>query len=366
MHGCICVEKSFAVTESTIDLLSFDIGEINMGVARIRYDYVSKKFCILNAMLMNIYNPLQIVNENDLNVEEQPSFPVSAYYAESISENTVKQLNKQFSNEQLLSRKRARITEHTDQALEFATNKHPQKVAKRRRTKFESKEISNSLAKSGPLMYAQLVHSLDIHTWISDISNIHFILLEQQLQSKAENVAIFASLITFFEMKRKQLATNNQVNSENNWNLKPFIKSCSASNKLAQVTDALHESWIMHDESNEKFMTAVQIRALLKEHFLVTESMVNTQDYGKRKISSKKEITHFFCGNLIKKAREMSLQADGTLPKICSETVINRLTREPVNSYAHWIVNQLKEKNNVTDAILQAFAWINTSVSPLE
>ncbi len=308
-------------------------------------------------MLLNIYNPLQILNENDAEVDEKTKFPVSAYYAEPIPEQTTVNLNKQFSTAQFLSRKRARITEHTEHALEFATNNHPANAAKRRRTKLETKTISNALANSGPLMYAQLSHSLDIHTWISDIADIDFILLEQQLQSKAENVAIFASLITFFEMKRKLLPPRAVDNT--NWHLKPFIKSCSASNKLAQVTDALHETWKMSDNQNEKFMTAVQIRALLKEHFTATTSMVNTEDYGKRKISSKKEITHFFCGNLINKAREFSRGNNGTLPEVCSEAVIERLATVPVNSYAHWIVNQLKEKNNVTDAILQAFAWMN-------
>ena len=94
--------------------------------------------------------------------------------------------------------------------------------------------------------------------------------------------------------------------------------------------------------------------------------MVNTEDYGKRKISSKKEVTHFFCSHFIKKAQELARNPDGTLPEVCPETVIGALSHIPVNSYAYWVANQLRQVNNVTDAILQAFAWMYQCNIPSE
>lgn len=365
MSNFTCIDAILPQSTETIDILSFDIGEINMGIAKIRFDYKTRQFCILNAMLLNIYHPLQRLNENDAETDEATSFPVDAYYAIPPTEQAIQQLNKKFSDTQFVSRKRARITEHTENALEFATNRHPSNVAKRRRAKLDSKTVSQGLAASGPLMYAQLLNAMDIHDWISDISTIDFILLEQQLQSKAENVAIFASLIMFFESKRKLLPERAASNNDN-WHLKPFIKSCSPANKLAKVTDALHENWSMSDQSNVNCLAPTVIRKLLKDHFVVTTSMVNTEDYGKRKISSKKEVTHFFCSHFIKKAQELARNPDGTLPEVCPETVIGALSHIPVNSYAYWVANQLRQVNNVTDAILQAFAWMYQCNIPSE
>jgi len=377
---------------TTIDILSFDVGEINMGVARLRYDYESKSVCMLNGMLLNIFHPLQRLNENDAAALAMPKqvatprkkattekpaarrrkrsqdavFSVASFYAEPILESKICELNHQFSQSQHCSRKRARIVENTEEALQFATNLHPQNVAKRRNTRLESKELSAKLETSWPLVFAQLPLAFDAHEWISDISNLDFILVEQQMSENALIKGIFASTIMYFEMKRSLQPLRVQDERNTNWHLKPFIKAMSASKKLAQVTQSLHESWTLNEPSEKnQFMSQVQIRALLKEHFKPAASLTNTESYGQRKISSKKEVTHFFCSRVIQRARQLC-EAEGSavLPDVCPERIVEKLAREPVNNYAYWIVNQLKEKNNVTDAILQAFAWINECLPP--
>jgi hypothetical protein len=146
--------------------------------------------------------------------------------------------------------------------------------------------------------------------------------------------------------------------------LAPFIKVCSASNKLAHATvAAMRTSWsTVSVHASTLRMTPVQVKALLKKHFLppAAQDTVNTKTYSKRKISSKDEITCFFCRASIESARAKSLAGGGrtSLPATCDESIVERVSQEPVNAYAHWIVNQLQQKNNVTDALLQAFSWI--------
>lgn len=362
MSDFVCVDGVLPRSTTSIDILSFDIGKINMGVVKLRYDYSSKRFCILNKMLLNIRHPLQRLNENDTD-QVGVEFPVESFYAEPIEEARIKQLNKTFSDKQQILRKRARVTEQTEFALQFATGIYPSNVAKRRKAKLDSKTISATLEKSGPLKHAELVEALEIHAWISDISLIDFILLENQTTNNGPMREIFAGIIVYFEMKR-QLTIQRPPHMSNNFHLAPFIKSCSASNKLAEVTDALYINWKIESTKTHLFLTKIQLRALMKEHFKITSSTVNTENYGKRKISSVKEMTHFFCDKIIKKARELARNSDGSLPDVCPEQVLETLQTFPVNSHAHWIVNQLQKKVNVTDAILQAFAWMNQCEIP--
>ncbi len=364
MSDFICVDSVICRSTTSIDLLSFDIGQINMGIIKIRYDYATKRFCILNMMLLNIRHPLQRLNENDAE-EVGVEFPVDSYYAQPINEFEIRQLNHTFSERQHVLRKRARVTEQTEFALQFATNGHPSNVAKRRKAKLELRTVSATLERSGPLKHAELIEALDIHEWISDLSQMDFILLENQTTNNGPMREIFAGIIVYFEMKRRLTAPRSNVQiGTSNLNLAPFIKSCSASNKLAEVTDALYVNWKIESSRNDLFLTIVQLRKLLKDHFQVTSSTVNTENYGKRKISSVKEMTHFFCDKIIKKARELARNPDGSLPDVCPEHVLETLATFPVNSHAYWIVNQLGKKVNVTDAILQAFAWMNQCEIP--
>lgn len=358
LKSIACIESVFPPNENSIDIVSYDIGTKNMGVARIRYDFATHKLCILNAMLLNIYHPFQMLNENDKDADTE--FRVDAYYANKPIQQTLQTGNHEFSQKQFLSRKRARITQLPAQTLQFLTDTHPQNTAKRRRTKLNQPTISKALEKNWALLGAQLTYSIDAHKWMSDICDIDFILLEQQDRTNVQTRAIMLSLVTFYETKRLQ--ASNRVRTATNsaaatplWDLCPLIKVCSSSNKLGHlITRAMRTQWTVTSSSSEYFMTPVQIRALLKKHFKPPASDVaDTSDYSKRKISSKDEVTYFFCQDVINRARTLS-----PLAEKCPENVIEQIARQPVNAYAHWIVNQLGEKNNVTDAILQTFAWI--------
>jgi hypothetical protein len=375
----VCTDAVLARTSTSIDIVSIDIGTINMGVARIRYDYASGNLCILNAMLLSIFNPFQMLNDNDAGHDETTTFPVDAYYAQPPSDAQRAQDNTRFSQQQLLSRKRARITEKNDATLQFATDMHPSNGAKRRRTKLNAPQIPAALAENWALIGAQLTLALQAHAWISE--NVDFLLVEQQDRSNPKARAVSLAIVTFFETKRHMCLQQangqpqqpqpqqqqQQQQRGGHFALAPFIKVCSASNKLAHATvAAMRTSWTtvsVHDASTLR-MTPVQVKALLKKHFLppATQDTVNTETYSKRKISSKDEITSFFCRASIESARAKSL-ADGAdrtsrLPATCAESIVERVAQEPVNAYAHWIVNQLQKKNNVTDALLQAFSWI--------
>lgn len=351
------------ISDTSIDILSFDIGTINMGIAKMRYDFVTKRLCILNAMLMNIFNPFQTLNENDKEVDTQTKFTVDAYYASEPASVELDQGNKEFSTKQLQSRKRARVTEKTEKVLEFVTDTYPENTAKRRRKALEQPQITKSLANNWALIGAQLSCAFEAHKFINSLDEVDFIIIEQQQRTNVLTRAICMSIVTYYETKRQlQPQVNKRFRSSATehalWTMGPFIKICSAVNKLSHdIVEAMHNDWIFEQPSCTKKLTATQIRALLKKHFIPPP--VDTSSYSKRKISSKHEITKLFCNSLILKARSLSFQQSPTVPpEKCSEEIIEQLTEENVNNYAFWIVNQLGEKNNVTDALLQAFAWI--------
>lgn len=373
----VCVADELPKTDTTIDILSFDIGTVNMGVARVRYDFARGRVCVMNAMLLNIFHPFQMLNENDKHDESIASttaFPVAAYEHHRVESERVANrqiLNCAYSEKQRVSRKRARIVEKTEHALQFASDRHPERTAKRRRAKIEQSTLPKTLADNWALIGAQLTLALSGHAWMANMQDLEFILLEQQDRTNPKARAICMSIVTFYETKRHtQTDVSQRRQTDGYWHLAPFIKICSASNKLAQkMTAALRSgSWTMQSvaatqvTSGANQLTDVQTRALLKKHFhLPTSDVANSETYSKRKISSVDEITAFFCSNIIAKARAQSATP---LPEKCEERVVQMLAREPVNAYAHWIINQLKEKNNVTDALLQAFSWIEQCEVP--
>jgi len=346
-----------------------------MGIARVRYNYKLQKVCILNAMLLSIFNPWQMLNSNDTEDarSEKIRFPVEAYYAVGCrpddSQRSLR--NEAFSKQQKLCRKRARVVEKTEHALQFATGRHPARTVKRRRTKIEQASTTKSLEKSWSLVAAQLVLSLNTHAWLSNVQALDFILVEQQDRSGVGARAIFLALIAFYETKRTAVEveppTDEGVNNtESLLHLRPFVKICSSSNKLANVTtEALRTRWRMERPQTQAHkMSEIKVRALLKKHLHPPAAeTANSDTYSKRKISSVDEITAFFCADTIKAARQQSGQP---LPPKCDEQIVRQLAAQPVNAYAKWIVNQNREKNNVTDALLQAFAWIEQAELPAE
>lgn len=383
-----CTDAPFPPCDTTIDVVSFDIGTINMGVARVRYDYTSHRLCVLNAMLLNIFHPFQRLNENDAEHDKDTTFPVSAYYAAATLTDIVAE-NRAFSQQQLLCRKRARVCENTEHALQFATDMHPSGTAKRRHTKFNQSQIPATLADNWALIGAQLSLAIEAHRWMSQLDDIDFILIEQQDRANPKARAISLALVTFFETKRhlqplsrrrpqthmhEHAPTGSQPLSSPLSSplvtLGPFIKICSASNKLAHsTTRAMRQNWsIVASRQSTAVPTLIaeaQVKAVLKKHFHPPQSSVaDTSNYAKRKISSKDEMTAFFCRPIIERARALAAERHPVLPETCDEDIVKRVAHEPVNAYAHWIVNQLGAKNNVTDALLQAFSWLEQCQPP--
>jgi len=394
-------EIAFERSDNTIDIVSFDIGTVRMGVTRVRYDYQRRRLCILYAMLLNIYHPYQVLNCNDQDSKDESTFKVKAYQhtahpfgceSASQSRQTRAQLNAAFSQKQSFSRKRALIVENSEQALQFYSARHPPHTKKRREAKFAKKEISKALAKGWVLDSAQLVLALNGHDWISGESAdgpLDFCLLEQQDPKNIHMRALCMSVATYYETRRQmalqlkqkaaECADTSEFATQALRSLRPIVKICSSSNKLAHgITDALHTRWSvsrqMRDDSSTLRLTAVQIRALCKKYFSVPSenSVANSENYSKRKISSVAEITRFFCRPLLEEARsrtkrycERSLIQTNVTPNKCPEAVVESLARSfPVGAYAHWLVNQQAEKNNITDALLQVFSWIEQAAQP--
>lgn len=365
-------EELIPQSDTSLDILSFDIGTINMGVTRIRYDYATLRVTIMNAMLLSIFNPLQIVNDNDRDDEsKQVTFPVSAYYHNGTAptEAERRQLNRSFSAQQRRCRKRALIADKTEQTLQYVSGQHPSRTVKRRRTKLEQSNISKSLEENWALIGAQLVHAIEAHDWISNTHTIDFILLEQQERTNVKMRSIMMALSTYFELKRfshhsakpRRVRAPQTVDSQ--WHEAPFIKICSSSNKLSADTfAALQTTWQLRVKPDSPLrIGGNEMRKMLKKHFKREEhAPANTETYSKRKISSSDEITKLFCRDIIQRAR--SLSPDSV--DVCPAAVVDQLVAEPANAYAHWITAQLKEKNNVTDALLQAFAWIEQASLP--
>lgn len=345
--------KTFQKTTSCIDIVSFDVGTTHLAVARLRYDRQRFRCCIVEAALIDIYNPWQSLrpdkqfrSSEKSRKQRKPAhvepFSGAEWPAIPAKENEEEKQQELYRfHAEMLEKKRIKRAEETNEALQWT---HDVEML-----------------------------SLALHwvPWLHD-HQIDRVLVEQQQYDNTKMRCISYCLLDMFQTRRLVALSLCPAPLVPSISKEATLELFPSTLKLSQwVINVLLQSWTVlpdptllysapkeeekeedeeeDDDGDGEEEKGVTVRTLEeveearkqrakknRNNTMLHDDLVDHATHGTKKQSASRVLTYFFT------------------PR--SPTPDRKPDRQ--HPFHNWLTVQRAEKHNVCDAVLQAIAFI--------
>lgn len=295
-------ENIFPKCKSCIDIVSFDVGTVNLACVKTRFCADNKSCCVVNCVLMDIKHPEESLSADKHH--ECGDKRKKPEYVEPFPSNP-------------LSEKKIIISEFHKKFLQVSENK--------------SETYEDDILR--------LPFALEMIEWAYD-SDVDHVIIEIQKRDNILMRIVGYSIMTFYQTQR-WIRIKNSI---------PELKSLSENAKItmfpstlklsAEILTILSQSWnlVLTGETGTPYVEDKVQKEKVQEKIEIEEvEILNEKAFLKKSSHSQRKTT--------------SILVVANLFKSCHVT-------QRTHPFRHWLETQRREKNNICDALLQSFAWI--------
>lgn len=323
--------RPFAKTNPCIDVVSFDVGTVNLGIVRVRYDTAAHRCCLVHAMVLDMYEP-----RRSLDVDTE--FRAGA---------------------QSVRTRKPRHIEPFDgdhwpdpppevPALPRVHQEHHAHLLDAARREREAPKRKQRAAVLWELQFQLLPLALDHVPWLQDDA-VDRVLVEQQQYDNTVMRCVSYAIVSYYATRRSARllaeapsAVASAVSTECQLQIFP------STNKLSKAyINAL--GCTCHVQTLAEPLTV----SLLHMVRPAAQPIGGAQDNDD---TDSDETTSEAVGTNL---HDLLVSHKSHAHKKASATrVLVKLFDAHTHPFGHWLESQRQAKHNVCDALLQALAWI--------
>lgn len=325
--------RPFAKSRSSLDIVSFDVGTVHLGVVRVRYDTQLHRCCIVEAAVVDVYAPRASLRGDE-------EFRAGAASARA--------RRKPDRIEPFHGSTWPDAPQPAPPLADAHAEQHQQllDVAQRERSAPKRRQRASVLWE---LQFQLLPLALDCVPWLHD-ADIDRVLVEQQQYDNTVMRCISYAIVGYFTTRRSALVLQ-AADPDADLQRRALGRHCAL--QIFPSTLKLNKAYV------NTLTTTCAVDTLSEP---LHASLLQIVRPGSASSASSAQARAESTDDDVEPASnvhdELVSHASHAHKKVSAIRVVDSMFDAHTHPFGHWLEAQRQAKHNVCDALLQAFAWI--------
>lgn len=331
MQSWTLTPRPFAKTSACIDVVSFDVGTVNLGCVRVRYDTAAHRCCLVHAMVLDMYEPRRSLGADT-------AFRAGAQSVRARKPTHIEPFDGDCWPD----------PPPAPPPLPSAHQEHHAHLLDAARREREAPKRKQRAAVLWELQFQLLPLALDHVPWLQDDA-VDRVLVEQQQYDNTVMRCVSYAIVSYYATRRSaRLLVSDPAPAA-----APAAPAVSTKCHLQifPSTIKLSKAYI------NALGRTCQVQALAEPLAASLLHMVRpaAQASGGAQHNDEGDTDEAVGSNL---HDALVSHASHAHKKASAARVLGKLFDAHTHPFGHWLESQRQAKHNVCDALLQALAWI--------